>query len=92
MITISEFRRRVAELDGQRLETGPRKRGFTIRVTDSGLEFTPESSRKPRLEGWQRIERVLDHYNETHSMTRRDYTDITRCGSYVLTILQRLFK
>jgi hypothetical protein len=92
MITISEFRRRVAELDGERLVTGRQKRGFTVRVNTTGLEYTPESTGKRRPDSWERIERVLDHYNETHSMTRGDYTDITRNGSYVLAILQRLLK
>jgi hypothetical protein len=92
MITISEFRRRVVELDGQRLETGPQKCGFTVSVTEKGLRYTPESSGTPRPDSWNRIERVLNHYNETHSTTRGDYTDITRNGSYVLAILQRLLK
>jgi hypothetical protein len=90
MISLPEFRRRVAAFDGQRLETGPRRLGFTVRVNEKGLEYTPESSGKPRTQSWQSIERVLDRYNETHSLELRQYHDITRHSSYLITLLRLL--
>ena len=91
MISISEFRRRVASLDGQRLETDSQRRGFTVRVTGKGLEYTPESSGKSRLHTWQRIERVLGRYDEIRSLSPARYRDISLHGSYLTTILRRLF-
>lgn len=90
MISITEFRRRAAALDGQRLETDRRRRGFIVRVTERGLEYTPESSGKPRPDGWGGVERVLDRYNETHSVRSADYHDITHHSSYLMAILRRL--
>jgi hypothetical protein len=90
MISITEFRRRVAELDGQRLETGRRKRGFTVRVTESGLEYTPESSGKARPDSWSGVERFLDRYNEMRSSTTAAYHDVTHHSSYLMAILRRL--
>lgn len=78
-------------LDGQRLETSRRRLGFTVRVTGNGLEYTPESSGKPRPDTWQSIERVLDRYNETRSLELSEYHDITHNSSYVMTVLRRLF-
>lgn len=91
MISISEFRERVAELDGQRLETGRQKRGFIVHVTERGLEYTPESSGKARPDSWSRIERVLDRYNQTQASQTSEYHDITHHSSYIMAILRRLF-
>jgi hypothetical protein len=90
MISISEFRRRVASLDGERLETEQRRRGFTVRVTESGLEYTPESSGKPRPDSWSRIERFLDRYNEIRSTRTAEYHEVTHHSSYLMAILRRL--
>ena len=92
MISLPEFRRRVAELDGRRLKTGPRKKAFTVRLIDTGLEYTPESSGKPRRQAWRKIEQALAHYNETHSLVPGHYREITVHGSYLTAILDRLRK
>jgi hypothetical protein len=89
-ISIAEFRRLAGVLDGKRLETGRRGRGFTVQVYDGGLEFTPESSGVARRQSWQRIERVLDRYNDVQSFNPGDYQDITHHSSYLIAILRHL--
>lgn len=91
MVSLSEFQRAVGAIDGQCLETSRDKRRFTIRLTNTGLEYTPEASGKPRPDRWEAIERVLHRYNETQSLTPRDFQDITRHSSYLIAILRHLF-
>ncbi len=53
------------------------------------LEFTPQSSGKPRTQGrsFGGSQEVLDRYNLTHSLRTTDYQDITMNSSYLLTVV-----
>lgn len=62
-----------------------------LRVHEGGLEYIPESTGIARPDTWQRIEKVLDRFNETGSLKPGDYHDITHHSSYVLATLKHLF-
>lgn len=89
-IGITEFRRLITRIDGQRLETGKQHRGFVVRVLEKGLEITPDSSGQPRRVRWERIAQVLQRYKEIGSPYPRDYHDITYHSSYLLSILRQV--
>jgi hypothetical protein len=90
MISLLEFKQRVGHLDGTRLVTPVRKRGFTVHVTPGGLEYIPESSGLPRPDSWDRVAAVIDRYNETGSRQPGDYQDLTHHASYVLSIIANI--
>ena len=89
-ICIDTFRERVRALDSHRLET-VKHRGFVVRISEHGLEYTPESSGQSRPHSWQNIELVLDRFNQLRSVDPGDYRDLTRHSSYLMAILRRLF-
>ena len=88
-MTVNEFFRFASTLEGQRLETGARRAGFSFSVIPEGLEITPESSGNPRLVQRSRIELFLEEYDRTRSTRKRDYQEISFDASYLLAILAR---
>ncbi len=82
----------VRTLEGQTLFTRSQKKPFTVAVTSRGFEYTPASSGVPRINQFNYIQRVLDHFHQTQSFHPSDYTDITYNASYLLTILEMYFQ
>ena len=77
----------VIKLDGSRLVTMARGRGFTVHASLDRIEYIPDSSGHPRPDSWERIALVIDRYNETRSKLPGDYQDLTYDASYVLALL-----
>lgn len=90
MISLEQFRRAIQQLDGQRIETQHRRQGFVVRIFEEGPEYIPESSGEPRPDTWNSIQRVLERFNATGSVSPKDYHDLTYHSSYILAILNRL--
>jgi hypothetical protein len=87
MSYLQTFRRAVRSVDGKRLVTTVQKRAFRVHVRESGLSFTPESYRLPRLESWTRVDAFLRRHCATQSQYPKDYLDVTRNSSYLLALL-----
>ena len=87
-VTLDELRAFASGLDGQTFVTRFWKRPFKLRVAPEGFEYTPEFSGNPRMQQWRWIERILDRFNDTHSLHPADYKDITVNASYILSILR----
>jgi hypothetical protein len=73
-------------LEGQILETRARKKQFTVRVSEKGMEYTPLSTGKTRPQSYKWIKRVCEHYSLTNSFERQEYS-FTVHGSYVLALI-----
>lgn len=91
MVSLAELKRRAVRLDGQRLETGAKGRGFRLHLGEEGPVYVPESSGEPRGDTWDRISTVLDRFNKTGSVRPGDYQDVTRHASYVMAVIQAVF-
>jgi hypothetical protein len=89
-VTLDELRLFVNQLDDRRFTTRAHQRRFSIEVVEKGIEYTPESSGKPRLQRWSWIERVLDRFNDTGALQPSEYRDLTVHASYILSILSSL--
>ena len=87
---MTEFRNRIAELDGQTMQTEKLRRSSPVHVLDPGLELTPGSTGRIRRVPWRNIERMLDQYNTTGSLDRSDYQNLSRNSSYLIQILKQL--
>jgi hypothetical protein len=74
--------------EGQVIPTLAGKSKFTVRVVGDGLEFTPLSTRKPRLHKRSYVERVLRHFHNTGSWANTDYK-FTVNATYQLTLIGR---
>ena len=85
-----EFRKRVEHQKRGTFDTRIEGKPFTMRVIPSGLEFTPGSG-GARSVSWAHVDEVLAQYNVTGSLHPRDYTDLSRNASYILTLLDHLF-
>jgi hypothetical protein len=87
-IPIDQFLAFVRTLEGSVIRTRAGRSKFIVRVLDGGLEFTPNSTRKPRGHRRAYIQRVLDRFQETHSWKTTDYR-FTVNASYQLTLIDR---
>lgn len=77
-----------ATLEGQTLYTLTRKKAFTVRVVKKGLEYTPVFSKKKRIQEILYIDRQLNIYNETHSLSPKHYNNLTMNASYLIPIIK----
>ncbi len=75
-------------LDGQILETNTRRNSFTVSVVEEGLEYTPLSTGKSRMQKRKWIDRVCKQFSEANSLMRRDYS-YTVHGSYLLALIKQ---
>ena len=75
-------------IEGEQLRTPARKRPFCVSAIGNDLEFTPETSRTPRLENHTRIATVLEHFFKTRSFRAAEYATISFNASYVLGLVQ----
>ena len=71
-----------------RLATDVRRKAFTVRATNQGLEISPDSSRKVRKHKIKWIRKVCEKFSETHSFRSADYRDFTANPSYSVAILR----
>lgn len=85
-----EFRKQVERLRRGTFETRIDGKPFSMRVLPSGIEFTP-SSGGARSVTWSHVEEVVAQYNTAGSLSPRDYTNLSRNASYILTLVDRLF-
>jgi hypothetical protein len=80
-----EFVRTVGPLQ---LITNARKKSFTVRATDYGLEIVPSASKKVRKHRIKWLRDVCEKFSETHSFRSKDYRDVTANPSYSVAILR----
>lgn len=88
-IDLENFRSFANTLDGQSFVTLHRKAPFNVHLLPLGLQYTPVSSGKPRIQEWKYIDQVISRFGETGSFHPRDYHDITMNASYVLTVIKK---
>ena len=86
-ISRQDFLQFVRSQEGQILRTLKRNKAFTVRVTKTGVEYTPQSTMKARPHQTKFMERVLDKFSETGSFRTTDYQQFTVCSSYMLTLI-----
>lgn len=86
-LIVDDFLRFCAMLENQRLTTAARHAGFTIAVLPDGLEITPESSGFPRRVSREKIDRVLEQYEQSASLRPVHYHDITFDSSYLMAVI-----
>lgn len=82
-----DFIRFVQTQQGQVLRTLKRGKAFTVRVTKTGVEYTPQSTMKERPHQAKFMERILDKFSTTGSYKTTDYSSFTVCSSYTLTLI-----
>ena len=85
--TRQQFVAFVQTLAGKQLTTRAQHRPFTVRVTGGGLEFLPGSTQRPRPESSATLDRVLEEFAANESLQPRQYQDLTRNASYVLSVI-----
>jgi hypothetical protein len=73
-------------LEGQVMETRKRNRQFTVFVTKKGIELTPLSTGKTRMEPYKSLRRVCDQFSSTNSFNTAEYR-YTNNISYVLALI-----
>lgn len=76
-------------LEGQRLETLTRKKGFRVLVTKIGMDYTPESTGKARHQYKKVIRDICDRFSETNSYAGSEYRSFTANASYVLALIDK---
>src|SRR6266508_4681724 len=86
-VTLSLVRGFANQFDGKTLETRTRKRPFSFRIAPEGFEYTPYSTRAPRMHRWEKIAKVIARYNQTGSLRPEDYKEIDVNASYLLTLV-----
>jgi len=86
-ITYADFLKTVEENDGEVLPTSGGRAWFRLAAGSDGVRFTPQSSGKVRSLDPDSIQRYLDVFNRTGSLTTSDYTDKMRNASYVLAVI-----
>ncbi|HEX3234378.1 MAG TPA: hypothetical protein VHR41_09275, partial [Gemmatimonadales bacterium] len=89
-ISIDELVAFVRTLEGQVLQTSVQNKPFTVKVEEKGLVYTPESTGRPRLHRFPRVQIYLDQYADSGSLDPGAYHGGSN-QSYILTLL-RLFK
>ncbi|HLM69655.1 MAG TPA: hypothetical protein VK358_19085 [Longimicrobium sp.] len=90
-IPIDEFLSFVRTLEGEVIQTLAGRARFTVRIVDNGLEFTPVSTEQPRAHTRAYVQRVLDRFRETGSLSTTDY-QFTVNASYQLTLIDRFLR
>jgi hypothetical protein len=92
-VRLDEFNAHVIQLARKRnpLSTVGGRAKFTVSVTDTGHQYVPESTGKPRGHNWKFLKRVLNKYNETFSLNPSDY-HFTVNGSYQLALILNLLR
>lgn len=90
-ISIDEYMGFVRTLEGEVLPTLAGRAQFTVRVVDNGLEFTPLSTDRPRRHTRAYVQRVLDRFQETGSLSTADY-QFTVNASYQLALIDRFLQ
>lgn len=89
-ITASEVLHFASTLAGERVPTIAGRAAFHIRRIPGGLEVTPESTRKPRIISQDTVQRVLDVYCASGSLSPSRYQGITFDASYLLAVITRI--
>ena len=91
-ISSEEFLHFASTLEGERITTAGGRASFTVRVLPMGLEITPDSSRKPRFVRPDKIQAVLNEYEQSRKLQPGQYQSVTFDSSYLLGIVARLIK
>ena len=90
-IPTDDFIAFVGSLENQELSTLARRKKFTVKMLDGGLEFTPAKTKVPRRHRRTYDERVLAHFQQTVSLKNKDYK-FTVNQSYMLALIDRYLK
>ena len=94
MVTINadELIRFSRTLENEKLKALSRRKTFTVKVTNVGLEFTPLSTSISRKHPVKWLDRVCKEFSRTNSFHPSDYANITANASHVLAIIFRYLK
>lgn len=88
MIAFEELRKFARAREGYLLPTVGGRAKFKVYVHEDGFEYIPVSSREPRNQKNDMIERIIDYYNQTNSLKTTDYHDYTVDASYTLGLIK----
>jgi 5-methylcytosine-specific restriction protein A len=91
-IDVANFVDFVRSQDGKTLQTKSRNRTFTVKVTNTGFEYTPTSTMTARQHQFNKMERVLEQFCETGSYNTSEYSQFTVCSSYTLALVDLFLK
>lgn len=91
-ITPSQLLDFARTIDGGTVLTLGSKKPFTVRLAGDGLEYIPESTKKPRRHELRWLERVCAKYSQTNSLSPGDYHDVTVNASYTLALIAAFMK
>src|SRR5262245_15001486 len=69
------------------LQTLHKKRPFTVRAIEDGLEYLPQT-KKPRPHERKYLERVCEEFSRTNSFSPGDYVDITMNAAYTVALIR----
>jgi len=79
-------------IEGELLTTLSGSSTFTVAVTEKkGIDYTPDSTGKPRHQTYNYTKRVCEQFSETQSLRRSEY-GFTAHGSYVLALIDLYIK
>lgn len=76
-------------INGQTLETLERRAKFRVSIIGNRIEITPEKSRAPRFEPYEKLSEVLTQLRKTHSFQMSDYQKSSFNASYDLALVRR---
>jgi hypothetical protein len=90
-IPLDDFLSFVRSVEGEVIPTLAGRARFRVRVVDNGLEFTPLSTEQPRGHTRAYVQRVLDRFHATGSLSTADY-QFTVNASYQLALIDRFLQ
>ncbi|MGC2424461.1 MAG: hypothetical protein WA666_08930 [Nitrospirota bacterium] len=88
----NDFLEFIKTREGEILRTLTRAMPFTVKVTNEGVEYTPQSTMKVRQHPKKYMNLVLEKFSKTGSYKTVDYQQITACSSYTLTLIAEYLK
>lgn len=88
-IGINSFLAFCKSREGKVLDTVGGRAEFELSsVAYEAFYYTPTSTGKIRKQAIKYIERILERYEETKSLSPKDYLDITLNASYILALIK----
>jgi hypothetical protein len=88
LIHFQDLKNFAKQLEGKTLTTKSRKKNFIVNVLSECFEYTPLSTNTARKQSNKEINKIIERYNETHSIQPKDYHDVTYSSVYILTIIE----
>ncbi len=90
MITSEDILRLARTLRTHQIPTIGGQSSFQVEVVGGSLHFTLASTGRTRVTPLATLEKVLDIYNNSKSLSCKTYRDTTYNASYILGLISRL--